>query len=159
MRKFSEVYNSSKKVVNEQKRAEADKDRIQLLKAIRRTYGISDFNSLSESEKTEYRNLILEMWDKTEGLNEKGINFINESEIVLNNETSNPNIMKYEAMEFSNNLSKYINGALGFNGDSLNPAELRNAINQKTGKNISDELFKKWFVTLVVNRLNKSDKF
>ena len=65
MRKFSEVYNSSKKVVNEQKRAEADKDRIQLLKAIRRTYGISDFNSLSESEKTEYRNLILEMWDKT----------------------------------------------------------------------------------------------
>lgn len=159
MRKFSEVYNSSKKVVNEQKRAEADKDRIQLLKAIRRTYGISDFNSLSESEKTEYRNLILEMWDKTEGLNEKGINFINESEIVLNNETSNPNIMKYVAMEFSNNLSKYINGALGFNGDSLNPAELRNAINQKTGKNISDELFKKWFVTLVVNRLNKSDKF
>ncbi len=159
MRKFSEVYNSSKKVVNEQKRAEADKDRIQLLKAIRRTYGISDFNSLSESEKTEYRNLILEMWDKTEGLNEKGINFINESEIVLNNETSNPNIMKYAAMEFSNNLSKYINGALGFNGDSLNPAELRNAINQKTGKNISDELFKKWFVTLVVNRLNKSDKF
>ena len=151
MRKFSEVYNSSKKVVNEQKRAEADKDRIQLLKAIRRTYGISDFNSLSESEKTEYRNLILEMWDKTEGLNEKGINFINESEIVLNNETSNPNIMKYAAMEFSNNLSKYINGALGFNGDSLNPAELRNAINQKTGKNISDELFKKWFVTLVVN--------
>ena len=159
MRKFSEVYNSSKKVVNEQKRAEADKDRIQLLKAIRRTYGISDFNSLSESEKTEYRNLILEMWDKTEGLNEKGINFINESEIVLNNETSNPNIMKYAAMEFSNNLSKYINGALGFNGDSLNPAELRNAINQKTGKNISDELFKKWFVTLVVNRLNKSNKF
>ena len=159
MRKFSEVYNSSKKVVNEQKRAEADKDRIQLLKAIRRTYGISDFNSLSESEKTEYRNLILEMWDKTEGLNEKGINFINESEIVLNNETSNPNFMKYAAMEFSNNLSKYINGALGFNGDSLNPAELRNAINQKTGKNISDELFKKWFVTLVVNRLNKSDKF
>ena len=159
MRKFSEVYNSSKKVVNEQKRAEADKDRIQLLKAIRRTYGISDFNSLSESEKTEYRNLILEMWDKTEGLNEKGINFINESEIVLNNETSNPNIMKYAAMEFSNNLSKYINGALGFNGDSLNPAELRNAINQKTGKNISDELFKKWFVTLDVNRLNKSDKF
>lgn len=159
MRKFSEVYNSSKKVVNEQKRAEADKDRIQLLKAIRRTYGISDFNSLSESEKTEYRNLILEMWDKTEGLNEKGINFINESEIVLNNETSNPNIMKYAAMEFSNNLSKYINGALGFNGDSLNPVELRNAINQKTGKNISDELFKKWFVTLVVNRLNKSDKF
>ena len=159
MRKFSEVYNSSKKVVNEQKRAEADKDRIQLLKAIRRTYGISDFNSLSESEKTEYRNLILEMWDKTEGLNEKGINFINESEIVLNNETSNPNIMKYAAMEFSNNLSKYINGALGFNGDSLNPAELRNVINQKTGKNISDELFKKWFVTLVVNRLNKSDKF
>lgn len=159
MRKFSEVYNSSKKVVNEQKRAEADKDRIQLLKAIRRTYGISDFNSLSESEKTEYRNLILEMWDKTEGLNEKGINFINESEIVLNNETSNPNIMKYAAMEFSNNLSKYINGALGFNDDSLNPAELRNAINQKTGKNISDELFKKWFVTLVVNRLNKSDKF
>ena len=159
MRKFSEVYNSSKKVVNEQKRAEADKDRIQLLKAIRRTYGISDFNSLSESEKTEYRNLILEMWDKTEGLNEKGINFINESEIVLNNETSNPNIMKYAAMEFSNNLSKYINGALGFNGDSLNPTELRNAINQKTGKNISDELFKKWFVTLVVNRLNKSDKF
>ena len=150
MRKFSEVYNSSK---------EADKDRIQLLKAIRRTYGISDFNSLSESEKTEYRNLILEMWDKTEGLNEKGINFINESEIVLNNETSNPNIMKYAAMEFSNNLSKYINSALGFNGDSLNPAELRNAINQKTGKNISDELFKKWFVTLVVNRLNKSDKF
>ena len=67
--------------------------------------------------------------------------------------------MKYAAMEFSNNLSKYINGALGFNGDSLNPAELRNVINQKTGKNISDELFKKWFVTLVVNRLNKSDKF
>lgn len=159
MRKFSEVYNSSKQVVNEQKRAEADKDRIQLLKAIRRTYGISDFNSLSESEKTEYRNLILEMWNKNDGLTEKGRQFINESEIALNNETSDRNILKYIAMEISNNLQKYVNGAFGFNGDSISPASLRQSINEKTGKNFSADAFKKVMNTIIVNTLNKSDKF
>lgn len=159
MRKFSEVYNSSKKVVNEQKRAEADKDRIQLLKAIRRTYGISDFNSLSESEKTEYRNLILEMWNKNDGLTEKGRQFINESEIVLSSDTSDRNVLKYVAMEMGNNLQKYINGAFGFDGDSISPAKLRQSIIEKTGKKYSADAFKKVMNTIIVNALNKSDKF
>ena len=60
MRNFKEVYNNNKSKVDENLKIVADKERVELLGAIRKEYGVKDFASLSESEKAQYRKLINE---------------------------------------------------------------------------------------------------
>lgn len=81
MKSFLEVQQIHTDKILESNKIAADAQRVRLLGAIKTTYGISSFKSLSESEKAIYKRKINEMWNPITGLNSKGKMFILEAEL------------------------------------------------------------------------------
>ena len=100
MKSFENVYNTSKNVaLNEQQKVFAA-DKAKLLAAIKHEYGVKDFNSLSEAEKSSYKSMLNEMWNSSTGMTEKGIAFLNESKALLTEQSTDEQIEKYFKKEF-----------------------------------------------------------
>ena len=159
MRKFLEVYNTNKDSVNESKRINADKERVALLKAIKREYGVSDFKSLSESEVTTYKKMIHNMWSPETGLNEAGLKFVNESQITLTADSSADDIKKVVKQMFKENIFGYFEGATGkrFTGNSapVAPSQVRHEVEKATGKKYNPESFKKGYMEVLFEVLSE----
>ena len=151
MRSFSQIHESNANEIVLKKRAKADSQRVELLSAIKKTYGISNFNTLAESEKNIYRNIINEMWDPIEGLNDNGIKFVNESEIILSNQSSNPEIVKFIEQKFMKSINDYLLNS--------KPANVRAEVEKFTGKKFKPENFKKIFKDIINSTIDNSDLF
>ncbi len=149
MRSFLDVQKECENKINESRKVAIDNERLQLLGAIKREYGISDFKALTESERTVFTNIIHSMWSPSEGLNESGIKFVNEGEVTLNKESQKEEIKKFIESDFQRNFFGYLEGITGkrFTGNSnpKTPSSLREKINEMTGKNISPENFMQIF--------------
>ena len=163
MRNFLEVYNTNKERVDESNRISADKQRVELLKALKREYGIQDFKSLSESEKTTYKRMNNEMWDANNSLNEKGLKFGNESEITLTKESEKEEIIKAIKNMFNENLYGYFEGMTGkrFTGGSnpKMPKVVREVVEKTTGRKFKPENFKAIYKELLCKLVDESDMF
>lgn len=163
MRNFLEVYNTNKAAADESARILADKQRVQLLKAIKNEYGIADFKTLSESEKSTYRRMINEMWNANTGLNGRGIKFINESEITLTKDSEDEDIRKFIKHEFAKNLMGYFEGMTGkrFTGNSnpISPKSVREKVTEMTGREFKPENFKELFKDALGRLVDDSDMF
>lgn len=159
MRSFSQIHESNANEIMLKKRAKADSQRVELLSAIKKTYGISNFNTLAESEKNIYRNIINEMWDPIEGLNDNGIKFVNESEIILSNQSSNPEIVKFIEQEFMKNMESYLLTILNKKVTNNKPVNVRAEVEKFTGKKFKPENFKKIFKDIINSAIENSDLF
>lgn len=153
MRSFKEVYVDNKNKVNENLKVAADKERVELLKAIRREYGIKDFNGLSESEKLQYKNLIKEMWSPETGLNERGKKLVNESKMTLSSDSDEEQIKRYITKEMKSDLKNYLLwfASEGVNGQ--NPNKIKKDIDSQMGKKVNSSLFKEVIVELLTDYL------
>ena len=89
MNSYNDAYNKSRRDVKARDLQVYESQRIDLVNAIKREYGISDFSTLSEGKKQAVRNLITEMWSPKTGLNKKGEDFIQNGNLPLN-ESSSP---------------------------------------------------------------------
>ena len=163
MQSFSNIQERNANKILESKRIAADAQRVQLLGAIKKTYGIESFKSLSESEKSVYRNMINEMWDSVEGLNERGLKFVNESEITLSKESDKQEIIKFIEQEFRKNLMGYFEGMTGkrFTGGSnpITPKHVRDEVEKIIGKKYDPKNFKQIFKQVLADLVDKSDMF
>lgn len=163
MQSFSNIQERNANKILESKRIAADAQRVQLLGAIKKTYGIESFKSLSESEKSVYRNMINEMWDSVEGLNERGLKFVNESEITLSKESDKQEIIKFVEQEFRKNLMGYFEGMTGkrFTGNSnpISPKHVRDEVEKIMGKKYDPKNFKQIFKQKLAELVDKSDMF
>jgi sugar-specific transcriptional regulator TrmB len=159
MRSYNELHAAHAEKLNEAKRMQADKERLTLLSAIKNVYGVSNFNALSESDKCVYRNMINEMWNKETGLNEKGVKFVNESEVSLSNNSGTQEVIKYIEQAFRKNLEDYILVALNKKVANNKPVNVRNEVTKLTGKQFKPENFKKIFKDIICGLIDKSDCF
>lgn len=163
MKSFLEVQQTHTDKILENKKIAADAQRVKLLGAIKTTYGITNFKSLSESEKLVYKNMINEMWDSINGLNERGLKFVNESEISLSKESGTQEIIKFIEQEFKNNLMGYFEGITGkrFTGGSnpITPKRVRDEVEKLTGKRFKPADFKKIFKGVLASMVDNSDMF
>lgn len=159
MRSYNELQAAYTEKMNEAKRMQADKERLTLLSAIKNVYGISNFNALSESDKCIYRNMINEMWSKETGLNEKGIKFVNESEVSLSNNSGTQEIIKFVEQAFRKNLEDYILAALNKKVTNNKPVNVRNEVAKLTGKQFKPENFKKIFKDVICSLIDNSNCF
>ena len=163
MRSFSDIQNDYNVKVNESKKLTIDSERVQLLGAIKREYGIASFNSLSESERKVYTNMINSMWTPTEGLNDAGLKFINESEVTLTKDSSVEEIKKYILDDFKKNWQGYLEGITGkrFTGGSnpMMPSKLRKYVNDTVGKNYPASNFQDLFVKIMTELIKSSQNF
>lgn len=142
MRSFKEVYVDNKNKVNENLKVAADKERVELLKAIRREYGIKDFNGLSESEKLQYKNLIKEMWSPETGLNERGRKLVNESKMTLSSESDEEQIKKYITKELKSDVKNYLLWIASEGVNGQNPNKIKKEIDSQMGKKVNSSLIK-----------------
>lgn len=155
MRNFKEVYNNNKSKVDENLKIVADKERVELLGAIRKEYGVKDFASLSESEKAQYRKLINEMWSPESGLNERGRMLVNESKMTLSNSSEPEQVEKFFAKTIKGDINNFLLwiASDGVNGQS--PVKVKKDMESQVGKKLDNKVIKKWLYELLRNHLEK----
>ena len=142
MRNFKDVYNDNKNKVNENLKIVADKERVELLKAIREEYGVKNFNELSESEKNQYKILINEMWNPNTGLNERGRMLVNESKMTLSSTSTPEDVQKYFTKVIKGDIANYLLWLAtdGVNGQS--PIKIKKEIEEQIGKKMNSNVVK-----------------
>lgn len=142
MRNFKDVYNDNKSKVDENLKIVADKERVELLAAIREEYGVKNFNSLSESEKSQFKKLINEMWNPNTGLNERGRLLVNESKMTLSSESTPEQVQKFFSKAIKNDIGNFLLwlASDGVNGQS--PIKVKKDIEAQVGKKIDSKVLK-----------------
>jgi hypothetical protein len=162
MNSYNNAYNNSRRDAKARDLEVYESQRIDLVNAIKREYGISDFSTLSESERQAARKLITEMWSPKTGLNKAGVDFINEGKRALSDK-STPEQVKHEfnrrALALLNN--KFASSPLFNASDAHNLGEIMEDIKKSTkGSNVKPD-FKMWFYEVMCAYVNshKGDIF
>jgi len=95
MKSFDSVYGKKRNIaINEHKTA-VDRDHSTIVAAVKKEFGINDFRTLTEAERESYRSMINEMWNREEGLTEKGVAFLNESKDTLTDKSTDEQIARF----------------------------------------------------------------
>lgn len=161
MKSFENVYNTSKNVaLNEQQKVFAA-DKAKLLAAIKHEYGVKDFNSLSESEKSSYKSMLNEMWNSSTGMTEKGIAFLNESKAVLTEQSTDEQIEKYFKKEFKACVENAVQ-AMASGKECGCCKEIKAKVEADTKKKLSNKVAKQWMYAVCCDYIGskiKSIKF
>lgn len=161
MKSFENVYNTSKNVaLNEQQKAFAA-DKAKLLAAIKHEYGVKDFNSLSEAEKSSYKSMLNEMWNSSTGMTEKGIAFLNESKAVLTEQSTDEQIEKYFKKEFKACVENAVQ-AMASGKECGCCKEIKAKVEADTKKKLSNKVAKQWMYAVCCDYIGskiKSIKF
>jgi len=161
MKSFENVYNTSKNVaLNEQQKVFAA-DKAKLLAAIKHEYGVKDFNSLSEAEKSSYKSMLNEMWNSSTGMTEKGIAFLNESKAVLTEQSTDEQIEKYFKKEFKACVENAVQ-AMASGKECGCCKEIKAKVEADTKKKLSNKVAKQWMYTVCCDYIGskiKSIKF
>jgi len=157
MKSFNSVYNDKKAVaLNESKKA-IDGDKATLVAKIKKEYGISDFNTLKEAEKTKFRNMINEMWNKETGLTEAGVTFVNEGVAPLKADSSEEEIFNAIKRRVNKDILNIIKDTLvGKKNDTLTNA--KEAIDKELGKKYPAKSFKTVVAKLAAEYIARSIK-
>lgn len=160
MRNFSKVYNSSKEISNIEKKNKIEREHLMILEAIKNEYMIDKFGSLNESDKQSYKSLILEMWDPKSGITKKGLDFLNESKLILTDKSTDDQIKKYFIKSVKIRIHEIMNNLSRADITIINP--LLNEIKEMTGKKVSNKDAKQWIYEVVCKHIGdiiKSYKF
>ena len=143
MKKYDDVYNRSKKFTLDEKRETIDRQRSQIVAAVKHEFGINDFRSLRESEQASYKAMIDKMWNINEGITEEGRKFLNESAAPLTEKSTDEQIEKVFKRELKANLESNMNCIL--NGkDCVSISKTKNMIEGSTKRKISVKTYKQW---------------
>lgn len=161
MKSFENVYNASKNVaLNEQQKVFAA-DKAKLIAAIKHEYGVKDFNSLSEAEKSSYKSMLNEMWNSSTGMTEKGIAFLNESKAVLTEQSTDEQIEKYFKKEFKACVENAVQ-AMASGKECGCCKEIKAKVEADTKKKLSNKVAKQWMYAVCCDYIGskiKSIKF
>ena len=142
MRNFKEVYNDNKSKVDENLKISADKERVELLGAIRKEYGVKDFAGLSESEKVQYKKLINEMWSPEIGLNERGRMLVNESKMTLSDTSTPEQVEKFFAKTIKGDINNYLLWLASDGVNGQNPVKVKKDMEEQVGKKLDSKVIK-----------------
>lgn len=156
MNSFNTVYNNGKKAAKAEQLALYESQRIDLVNAIKREYGISDFSEVNESERKAFRKMISEMWTKEAGLNKDGEAFINEGKRPLDPKSSPEKIAKEYQRRVRLLLNdKFTSSPLFNSSDAHNLSEIKSEIEEKTGAKLAVKDCREWFYEIMCAYVGK----
>lgn len=111
MRRLNDALESSKTAVIESTAARVDREHAQVLDVVKSEFGISNFANESVETRKAIRALVLEMWNPTTGLTEKGARMIAEGVTKNLTEESTPeHVAKYVKHRMKTACRSFING-------------------------------------------------
>lgn len=147
MNSYNDAYNKSRRDAKAHDTQVFESQRVDLVNAIKREYGISDFSTLSEGKKQAVRNLITEMWSPKTGLNKKGEEFLQNGNLPLNESSSPARIENAFKKKVIGLLKTKFSTAPIFNSSDKEEVkkfmdELKAKVDPSNSKNLD---FKNWF--------------
>ena len=161
MKSFENVYNTSKNVALNEQQKVFSAAKAKLLAAIKHEYGVKDFNSLSEAEKSSYKSMLNEMWNSSTGMTEKGIAFLNESKALLTEQSTDEQIEKYFKKEFKACVENAVQ-AMASGKECGCCKEIKAKVEADTKKKLSNKVAKQWMYAVCCDYIGskiKSIKF
>lgn len=155
MKSFSTVYNERQADAVAKKRLLVEQQHAQIVAAVKKEYGVSSFATLNESDKAYYKSLINCMWDKHNGLNEKGVRFVNEAIAPLTKESTPEQIKKCFQREVNADIASIVACINSQNPNCTRLSTIKSNIEKDLGKKISARDVKEWTMELVQKHLVK----
>lgn len=162
MKSFANVYKASRTEANNIKSMNIDSDRKVIIDTIKSEYGISSFSSISESERTKYKNMLLEYWSPKSGITSAGKDFIAESKQELSPKISDEAVKKIVQKQVRADATNFIYGILSKNTNGQNLSALKAEVEHSIERSISPKDFKNWVFEVLIKHLQselKSYKF
>ena len=96
MRTYSQVFNQSKKEVLDQRKAVFEKQKIAVVNVLKENYCIDGkIDDLPKEEKDKMLKRLLEYWSPKTGINDRGVKLIQESIIVLSENSTADDVRAY----------------------------------------------------------------
>lgn len=156
MKSFKEVLLESKKSKADIQKGKFDGEKRQLLEKLKKDYLIT--GKIKDSSPSIQRNILkalLEYWNPKNGINKKGIDYINEGKISISKNSTSENIKKFALSEVKNNIKDFTNAFTNGQGQNV-VIKLQENIEMKTGKKIK---FKSLFenVCTLISQKIKND--
>lgn len=155
MKTFSSAYYISKKQTIAEREALIEQEHNRILAAMKKEFGINSFSTLNEAEKKSYRSMLKEMWNRENGLTEKGIRFINEALTPLTPDSTPEQIKKVFQREIKANINNYLAVLLGGNGNVSDAVKLKAKLEEELKRKISNKDCKQWIYEIVAKELAK----
>lgn len=156
MNTFSNACQNSKANVLSEKKVIVDRQHNDIVNAIKKEYGISSFNALSESEKKSYKSLILEMWNPTDGLTKKGERFLNESKTIITADSTEEQIAKYFTREILEHAKAYVNGNISISRLEELTKQVKVSMDEMRGTKVPAKLLKETLYQIVCKEVVKN---
>jgi hypothetical protein len=96
MRTYNQVFNQSKKEVLDQRKAVFEKQKIAVVNVLKENYCIDGkIDDLPKEEKEKMLKRLLEYWSPKTGINDRGVKLIQESIIVLSENSTADDVRAY----------------------------------------------------------------
>ena len=149
MNTFSGAYQNSRESVLNEKKLVIERQKNDIVNAIKKEYGVSSFNSLTESEKKSFKSLILEMWNAESGLTRKGEKFLLESKTVLTADSTDEQIEKYFKREAFAAVKDKVAGNISQGRLEEILKSIKASMDEMHKSKISTKSIKEWLLRLI----------
>lgn len=159
MESFNDVYIKSKRAAIMEKRERIEREHAQVVSAVKRIYGVDDFNKLDECDRMYYRDLINNVWSKEDGLNEKGERLVNESVVPLMEGCSDADIEKRFKREVSKEIKNIASCLSSDSGNCVILQTIRKTIESECGRKLPISMAKEWLAEAVKKYIKSKIKF
>lgn len=157
MKSFNTVSKKQENNMLAEQQIVRDNDRARIVAAIKKEFGVNDFSKISEAERTSYKTMINEMWDRKTGITPAGVKFLNEAAIPLTKDSTPEQIEGYFKKKVKANAAKCVTALIAGKQCTL-LSDLKSDVENKTGKKLSDTKCKKWVFDVCGRFLGESIK-
>ena len=157
MKSFKEVLLESKKAKTDIQKEKFDDEKRQLLEKLKNDYLITGkIKDASPSTQKNILKALLEYWSPKNGINKKGIDYINEGKISISKNSTSENIKKFALSEVKNNIKDFTSAFA--NGQGRNTViKLQENIEIKTGKRIKFKSLFENVCTLITQKIKNDN--
>ena len=155
MKTFSSAYYTSRKETKAEKQALVEQEHSKIIAAMKKEFGINSFSSLNEAEKASYRSMLNAMWDRENGLTEKGVKFLTEAAAPLTPDSTPEQIKKAFQREVRANINNYLSVVSGNGGSCEHAAKTKAKLEGELKKKISTKECKQWIYEVVGKEIAK----
>lgn len=149
MNTFSGAYQNSRESVLNEKKLVIERQKNDIVNAIKKEYGVSSFNSLTESEKKSFKSLILEMWNAENGLTKKGEKFLLESKTVLTADSTDEQIERYFKREALSAVKDKVAGNISQGRLEEILKSIKAGMDEMHKSKISTKSIKEWLLRMI----------
>lgn len=157
MKSFAEVYQASRAEVHEQRAKMYEAQKIALVNVLKENYNISGkMEDQSAEVKIQMARKLQEFWSPKHGINQNGIDFLNNNKLILTPKSTTADVREYIRKQATKNIVN-MTECFRHNCTNVIVEELQRDIKDMMGKKVKEKFIIDTVWTVVGDRI-KSGK-